>query len=155
MNLRHFLRNLFGAGSLAALPPMPPGFKPVRSPKHQEFLDSLGRPKSVSIESAVHPKAVRPVLASVINGLYVSIHVEAGNVTLSWVNGTQPFQVLYRATDSDPWAPATEPMMARHVTIPIFDGPTGFFKIWEQVPLLTAVRDATGTHLSWDVPLLE
>lgn len=152
MNLRSFLKTV-GMASLA--PPLPLGFRttPITSPKGREQVQSWGK-KMVSLSTEVHPMAKQPLKATV-TGMTASISVSGGNVNLAWVSGTPPFKVLYRAVDTDPWVPATEALMARHVSFPMFSGQTGFFKIWEQVPLLTGERVNNVTTLSWEVPLLE
>lgn len=152
MNLRSFLKTI---GLASVMPPLPPGFRtvPVMSPKGAEQVQSWGRRMSVSVETAIHPMARQPLAAT--TGMRAAIQISGNNVTISWVGGSAVFQVQYRQLMTDPWVICSEPMMGRSVTLPMFSGNTAFYRVQEQVPLLIGVRDATGTHLTWQVPVLE
>lgn len=126
---------------------------PTTSPKGKEQAQSWGKSMRISIETQVHPQARQPL--ALTTGMRASIQITGHNVTVSWAGGSPIFQLLFRELLTDSWVPASEPMMGRTVTIPMFNGPTGYFLVQEQVPLLTGQRVNGVTTLNWTVPVLE
>ena len=84
----------------------------------------------------------------------MSIKLDGGNVTLTWDDGQPPFQLQKcdALNDSPNWYLVGNPTMATSASQPVI-GEQGYFRVQEQVPLLTAswTEDAH-VILTWIAP---
>lgn len=139
MNRRAFLNSLL----VLAGPPLPPKTtKPLRSPKDQEFVSSLRQSVSVGDPSA----------SFVGTGFSVTrISYNRGTVSLSWSGGSGPYQVQQQNAAGSSWSNIGNATMATTKTF-ASAARMAFYRVQQQVALLSYTLDALGVHLSWKVP---
>lgn len=135
-------------GAVATVPPMPPGFKVLRSPKDAEHMSSLR--KVVSVAAVPVPPSTPPIPPGAITNLTISVHDNVA--TISWENGVPPFVVERQTELSGAWEATGNSTMARSVDLPVM-GPRAFFRVREQVLMpLTGELQPDGLHLQWILP---
>lgn len=145
------LTNLFLAAAVTALPPWPTSsmpHSPLLSPKHQEYIQSLGKPIRTARIIPIRATALAPPQGFSIT----NITVNAGNVSLGWSEGTPPYQV--QATDlSGQWVNIAGPTTASDRTFS--ESSNRFFRVQGSIILpLTLDADAQ-PRIQWDVPELD
>lgn len=146
-------RNFIGAAlALTAMPPLPTS--PTK--KKRTILQS---PKAIA-EGTVTPmvkltaSSPSSVNLQVLPGQFgiTSVTKVGSNVTLTWQNGTGPFQVQHRSTITGSWLPIGPRTTLRSITF--FDS-AGFdtFRVQAFVGSASAIQNANGTvRLTWSLP---
>jgi len=140
-------REFFTGLAAILLPPLPPGFKP----KHKRIESPKGREHRMSFSVMQKPAASKAFAVTPAGFSINSIQYASGTVILQWSGGTGPYQVQRETLINGPWVNIGNPTIATSKSVPS-PAPTGFFRVQQQVPLLTMTQDESGQHFSWGSP---
>jgi len=124
----------------------------IRSPKHQEQVESLGRPMKVSARLTFVPLPTFSI---------TNIAASNGTITLSWSPGTNSsaYTVWCSTNSTGPWTVLVSPVTNTFLSFPITQ-PNCFYRI-EQPPTntITILDDdrfgVAATHVYWAAAWIE